>query len=133
MTVPWPFLLLLARGVALISTVSPLLMVSSPLLGLLDYDGRRASRAARRVQVSENSFNRSDIFARSFVPHRRVISRDSDLRALGVSISSSSGLARVSVSRVSGELSASCSLCGRALVCESGAHTVMKPLEKQRC
>ena len=49
------------------------------------------------------------------VSHRRVISRDSGLRALGVSISSSSGLARVSVSRES------CSLCGRALVCESGA------------
>ena len=83
--------------------------------------GRRALRAARRVQVSENSCNCTDSFARSFVPHRRVISRDSDLHALGVSISSSSGLACVSVSRVSGELSASCSLCGCALVCESGA------------
>ena len=82
---------------------------------------RRASRAARRVQVSENSCNCSDSCARSFVPHRRVISRDSDLHALGVSISSSSCLARVSVSRVPGELSASFSLCGRALVCESGA------------
>ena len=43
------------------------------------------------------------------------------MHALGVSISSSSGLARVFVSRVLGELSASCSLCGRAFVCESGA------------
>ena len=70
--------------------------------------GRRALRAARRVQVSENSFCCTDSFARSFVPHRRVVSSTSDL-------------ARASVPRVSGELSASCSCCGRALVCESGA------------
>ena len=81
--------------------------------------GRRALGAARRAQVSENSCNCTDSFARSFVPHRRVISRDSDLHALGVSISSSSDLACVSVSRLSGELSASCSRFGRALVCES--------------
>ena len=70
--------------------------------------GRPALRAARRVQVSENSFCCTDSFARSFVPHRRVVSSTSDL-------------ARASVPRVSGELSASCSCCGRALVCESGA------------
>ena len=59
LTVPWPFLFFLVRGAALISTVSSLLTVSSPLLGLLDCGGRRASRAARRVQISENSFHRS--------------------------------------------------------------------------
>ena len=68
--------------------------------GFAGLRGRRAFRAARRVQVSENSCNITDSFARSFVPDRRVISRDSDLHALGVSISSSSGLARVSVSSV---------------------------------
>ena len=89
--------------------------------GSAELRGRRALRAASRLQVSEILCSCTDSFARSFLPHRRVISRDTDLHALGVSISSTSDLARASVPSVSGELSASCSRCGRALVCESGA------------
>ena len=49
MTVLWPFLLLLARGAALISTVSPLLIFAT--LGFAGLRGRDASRAARRSSL----------------------------------------------------------------------------------
>ena len=59
--------------------------------GFAGLRGRRASRAARRVQISESSFNRSGkcvdsaqscSFSDNFEPHRRVISCDNDLFAL---------------------------------------------------
>ena len=111
MTVSWPFLFLMARGVALISTIRSSIggILTDPAsAGLrtgrfasgtslsLTRLGRRTFRVARCAQVSENSCNCTDSFALSFVPHRRVISRDSDLHALGVSISSTSDLACVS-------------------------------------
>ena len=74
--------------------------------------GRRASRAARRVQISENSFNRSGkcvdsaqscSFSDNFEPHRRVISCDNDLFALDLPSKS----ALVSDSRVLGASSVS--------------------------
>ena len=89
-----------------------------------DQHGLRGRRRSSRGQACAGLKTRGVVLTVLLVhlrPHRRVISRDSDLNALGVSISSTSDPARVSVSRVSGELSASCSRCGRAIVCESGA------------
>ena len=96
--------------------------------------GRRALRAAKRAQVSApleciDVVKGPDKFEQCFTPHRRVISRDSDLLALNVSIpsvsrvcsSSFSGRACVSVSGGACCESSRCSCCGRAFVCESGA------------
>ena len=75
--------------------------------GFAGLRGRRASRAARRVQISESSLNRSSkcvdsaqsrSFSDNFLPHRRVISCDNDLLALDLLSKSS----LVSDSRVSG-------------------------------
>ena len=97
--------------------------------------GRRALRAAKRAHVSApleciDAVKGPDKFEQCFTPHRRVISRDSDLLALNVSIpsvcrvcssSGSFGCACVSVPGGACRGSSRCSRCGRAFVCESGA------------
>ena len=103
--------------------------------GFAGLRGRRASRAARRAQVSENFCNRSGKrgaqsrgFSDIFEPHRRVIFCDNDLFALDLlstssSVSDSRVLSAFSVSRPVGcarasvlsGVSACCVCCGGSL------------------
>ena len=87
--------------------------------------GRRALRAARRAQVSAPlgsvaSVEVPDSFEQSFVPHRRVISCDSDLLALDATLSSVSRVLPSSGSLGRARASVPCGARGVSACCSPG-------------